>query len=390
MNEIDELILYENENKRLDFKKVEYRQENNSALIKDVISLSNANTNDDRYILIGLKPKSLDDRGIEGIKGDLTDSATYQQLIYENIEPELNIEYFPHKFKDFTIGVLKISKCDNQPYLMKKDFGNGKSRLFKGEGFIRIGSHQPRLTRKDYDRIIEQKINKQYFNDEIEFKLTTEDRINEIRLMSLDKIKIPSQIKREKIERILNEKKEKAKNLGIVGQNLLHNIKLAPSIFGGTSYEQRDIPTLEENLKNVDDTYAKHDYYEIFEKHANKYNISVYNKGFKYIEDASIIVKIPKLKGLFISDTIFTDPESNQISYETTFNYPTVKELDNFYIVENSIGNLKHQIKQDAFMSGLRIFANTELENKEFKIECELFAKNIKTSIKKELLIKTK
>ena len=393
MKEIDELILFENESKTLDFKIIEYRQENHSSLLKDVISMSNANTQDNRYILIGLKPKSINDRGIVGIKGELTDSANIQQLIFENIEPEINLEYFPHKYKEFTIGVLKISNCDNPPYLMKKDFGNGKNKLYKGDGFIRIGSHQPRLTRKDYDRFTELKNNQKYFSDDVEFILTTNDLINEIKLKSLNNIQIPSQINKEKIERILKEKKEKAKNfekLGIVGQNFINNINLTPSFFGGTTYEQRDILTLENNLKNIEQTYEQHDYYEIFEKQANKYNISIYNKGFNYIEDASIILKVPKLKGLFISDRIYTDPENNHISSMSSFNYPIVKEQDDFYIIENSIGNLKHQIKQNAFDTDLRIFANTELKNKEFKIVCELFAKNIKVSIKKEILIKTK
>ncbi len=392
MNEIDELILFENENKRLDFKKIEYQQENNSSLLKDVISMSNANTNDNRYILIGLKPKSIDDRGIEGIKGDLTDSAIYQQLIYENIEPELNIEYYPHKHKNFIIGVLKISKCDNQPYLMKKDYGNGKSKLYKGEGFIRIGSHQPRLTRKDYDRFTEQKNNQQYFNDDVEFALITNEFINQIPLKSIYEIQRPSQINKEKIERIIKEKKEKAnrnQKLGIAGQHFFNSIKIPASIFGGTTYEQRDIPTLEDNLKCVEETYEQHDYYEIFEKQAFKYNISIYNKGNNYIEDALIIVKIPKLKGLFISDRIYQNPEQNQIIGRSSIHYPTITEKDDFYIIESTIGNLKHQIKQNAFDSDIRIFADTNIERKEFKIICELFAKNIKVSIKKELLIKT-
>jgi len=398
MEEINELILFENENTRLDFKRDEYRKENYSSFLKDVISMSNANSKEDRYILIGLKPKSEDERGLIGIQGELTDSAILQQLVYENIEPEISLDYLPYKHEKYLIGVLKISNYNNPPYLMKKDYGNGKNKLYRGEGFIRKGTHQTRLTRKDYDRFTKQKNDDKYFKDEVEFTFVTNDLTNEILLKSIDDIKWPSQIKKEKIQRILKEKREKAdsyEKLGLPSNLLLTNeISWISSPFGGSkSYEQRDIPTLEKNLENVEETYQDHDYYEISENQSNKCNIIIHNKGYTYIEDASIIVKIPKLKGLYIAEKIYNDPDNNSVIKENLLssnNYPKITIKDNFYIIESSIGNIKHQKKQDAFNLEIRVFADTELENKEFNIFCELYAKNIKVSIQKELLICTK
>ena len=86
MDELQELILYENENVRLDFKRDEYVREKYSAFLKDVMSMANAFTQENRYIIIGLKPKADGERGYVGIEGNFTDSATYQQLVFENIE----------------------------------------------------------------------------------------------------------------------------------------------------------------------------------------------------------------------------------------------------------------------------------------------------------------
>jgi len=397
MEEINELILFENENTRLDFKKIEYRKENYTSFLKDVISMSNANTQEDRYILIGLKPKSEKDRGLEGITGELTDSANLQQLVYENIEPELQIDYFPHLYKEYKIGVIRIYNCNNQPYLMKKDYGNGKNKLCRGEGFIRKGSHQTRLTRKDYDRFTSKKNDDRYFKGEVIFSFETENPKNEIVLVSIDDIKLPSQIKREKIERIIKKKTEKAETMekfGMSHLNFLEGINFHPLAYGGTtSYEQRSVETLKDNLKNVEKTYSDHDYYELLENNSNKCNISLYNKSFNYIEDASIIIKIPKLEGIYVAEKIYSNPNNNSmISGKTihSMNYPLVNTTNNYFVIENTIGNIKHQKKQDAFDLDFRLFTSTKLKIKELKIVCELYAKNLKTYIEKELIIKIK
>lgn len=397
MEEIKELILFENENTRLDFKKIEYIKENYSSFLKDIISMSNANTNEDRYILIGLKPKSEIDRGFEGIEGKITDSASLQQLVYENIEPELNLDYFPYQYKEYQIGIIRITNCDNQPYLMKKDYGNGKNKLFRGEGFIRKGSHQTRLVRKDYERFTNQKIDEKYFKGEILFSFKTLNSGNEISLKSINDLKIPSQIIKEEIKGIIKEKTEKAEKLERLGMsnfNRFEGINLNASLFGGgTTYEQRDIPTLKKNLENVEETYSEDDNYELFEKNSNKCNISILNKGGNYIEDASIVVKIPKLEGLYISEQVYQEPNQDnfaKLRSNYQMGYPSVEIIEDFFIIKNSIGNIKHKIKQDAFDIDFRLFASTKFEEKELKIDCELFGKNLKTSIKEELLITIK
>ena len=401
MEELNDLILFENENTRLDFKRDVYRKENYPSFLKDIISMSNANSNEIKYIIIGLKPKSQDDRGIKGIDDELTDSATFQQLVHENIEPEINIEYFPYKHDDYILGVFKIYDCNNPPYLMKKDFGNDKNKLFRGEGFIRKGSHQTRLLRKDYDRYTQQKNDEKYFNEELKFSIVIDDIISQvIKLKSIEELQLPSEINKEKIEKILIEKRKTEDNNIKLGMPHLNNfvnpLSILPIGFGGGGslpYEKRSIKDLEDNLKNIKETYKDHDYYEVLELQSNKFNISILNNGHNYIKDASIVVKIPRLEGLFISDKIIRNPRKSDIIGQDTMSiihYPKVTENDEFYIIKNSIGDIKHQKEQNAFDKDIRIFANRELEGIEFEITCELFAENIKTAILQNLIVKTK
>lgn len=401
MENIDDLILYENENTRLDFKRDEYRKENFSSFLKDVISMANAITNEDKFIIIGLKPKSVEERGFKGINGQLTDSASLQQLVNENIEPEISLEYFPYKFKEYQLGILKISNCNNPPYLMKKNYGNDNNKLFRGEGFIRKGSHQTRLTRADIDKYIKDKIDDGYFNEEVEFAFQTWNYTNEIELVDVEEIKRPSQIKKEKIENILAKKRAEAHKLKIMGIkdpesfNFGSHFSSINSLLtgGGIPYEDRDIKTLEKNLKNVEETYMEDDYYEFFEKQANKCNIKIFNKGDKYIEDATLIVKIPKVEGLLVLDKIYSKPNKNSIVGNIELPqiyYPEVNKEEEFFTVKSSVGDIKHQLLTSAFGVDLRIFASTRMEIRTFKITCELYGKNIRTSIKKEIEIKSR
>lgn len=395
MEELLDLILFENENTRLDFKRDEYKKEDYSSFLKDVLSMANAFSTQERFIIIGLKPKSIEDRGIKGINGELTDSATFQQLVHENIEPELSLEYFPFQIEKTKLGIIRISNCNNPPYLMKKEYGNGKQKLFKGEGFIRKGTHQTRLVRSDFDKYMQNRVNEKYFNDDIEITFVAGHLKNQIQLVSFEDIQRPSQIQKEKIQIILDEKrkeKEKYKGLGMKDfdfDSLSNSMSYMNATLTGSGvpYRSRSIKTLEENLKNVERTYYKNDLYEIFEKNSAKCNITIFNLGYKYIEEASIILKIPKLDGLAIVDQVYSDPD-NSTGYLGGINYPEVTKDEKYYIIKDDVGDIKHQLNQEIFKIPLRIFASQKITQKSFIIYCELFAKNIKTSIRKDLEIK--
>ena len=239
---------------------------------------------------------------------------------------------------------------------MKKDYGDGKTRLFKGTGYIRKGTHQTRLTRDDYDRFYKIKLDENDFNDDISIYLVGSGKENEISLKSKDGLKRPSQIKKNKIECILEAKrreKEKFNPLLIPDfdpDNFKNSFAYMSATLKGTAlpYENRDISTLENNLKNVEETYRKHDFYELFERQSDKCNFIIFNNGHKYIENLFVRIKIPTIHGLFISKTIYSNPDSSIIMGDIAI-YPNVKEDGNFYIIEDDIGDIKHQIKQEIF-----------------------------------------
>lgn len=390
--------MFENENTRLDFKLTEYIKPEFSAFLKDIISMANASTNESRYIIIGMKPKSNGGRGIIGIEKELTDPSTYQQLINENIEPEIHVEYYPYKFEDKILGVFKISNCNNQPYLFKKDYGDNKNKLHRGDGFIRKGTHQTRILRNDLDNFYKAKMNSGYFTEEILLGFTGTNYSDTLELKPLDNLKFPSEIQKAKITNILNQKikeKEKFEKLGI--KNDLFNIRdsLARSFVpfgGGLPYENRDIETLENNLKNVSKTYRDDDYYYVFEKKSYKINLDLMNLGTRYIEDAIIQIYIKKEEGLLIADQIYQKPvEDNPLKYNFNFSnnigYPRVEEEEDKYIITQSLRDIAHQLKIEVFTESLRVVIFPPLLNKTLNLSIKLFAKNLAFPLEKSLKI---
>ncbi|MFA9423670.1 MAG: helix-turn-helix domain-containing protein, partial [Sedimentibacter sp.] len=118
------LIDNENESEYLDFKSIQYNKEKFDDMIVDVMSMANSKYCGDKYIILGVKEKQNGSKDILGIpEKEFYDSSIIQNVILKNIEPEIDIDYFPIKYNDLLIGVIVIkSKNINKPYMIKKDY----------------------------------------------------------------------------------------------------------------------------------------------------------------------------------------------------------------------------------------------------------------------------
>lgn len=405
MADYDDLIKYENENTSLDFKAIQYEKKQHEALIKDIMSMANADVENDRHIVIGVNYRSSGDREILNIrKRDFIDSASYQQIIRENIEPDIKLDYFPYEYEGKLLGILKISSCFDRPYMMKKDFGE----LKKGDSFIRKGTHASRMTRRDYDRIYEKKMKIDKFDGKVQLSFSGYGPGQEIELMAVGKIKLPSQRAAEKIKKIIKEKKELAKiktqSTALTGISailesqgrLAESLRRTVNPFAPIPYEQRSLEELEKNLKEVDQAYRDDDYYELFELKSHKINISILNEGQTYIEDASIQLQIKKTDGLLVADRVYEEPKNDVNilsvsahvpSYES-MNYPEVDYTESSIVIYQTIGDVKHHIPIDAFRVPVRIVLFDQLAGKVMEIKCKIFGKNLIEPLNEILRIK--
>jgi hypothetical protein len=351
--------------------------------------MANSKTNEDKFIIIGINHKANGNRDIIGINEDFIDDAIYQQLINENIEPEIDFKYFPFEFKSKKIGVFQIKNCSNPPYMLKKDYG----KLKKGDCFIRKGSHQTRVTRKDIDFFISQKISAGKFSGTIslEFK-NNKSKILTIKPVS--DLAYPSDLAAEEIRRIIKDKEEKLKQTDGIGLFLINQDL---PMFSGTSYENRSISTLKNDLEKVKETYQEDDLHYLFETKSNLINLIIINNGDEYIEDASVEILIKKNGKFLIADSIYSKPDNRswieKINYTSIgpswdkMHYPKVSETDESYVIFENIGDIKHKIPQDIFNVPVRFIAGPGCLNERILLKVNVFGKNLHKPIEDELTI---
>lgn len=392
MYDINDLIEFHNECEFLDFKQEEYNELNKPHLIKDVLAFANAAIGGNRYIIIGVK-KNNGNTELFNIESKL-DSANIQQYIHANITPELSVDYTPHDYKGYNLMVITINTPDSQPYMVEKDvtYKKGGTRLKANECWVRKGSYQVVASRKDFDRMYAQNLVKDGFKGKLDitFANTSSDFLT---LNVLNNLNLPSKKKEKELENIIKKKEELQKN-DPFGYKLSIKTPLFP--WDGTSYEERDLETLRNNLKNVVKTYQDEDYYLLFEKHAYKLNLEIFNLSDTYLEDATIELRIPNLHKLMVADRIHyirrtsSNPlqpsKPRTISYEE-LHYPLVKKDKENYTITETMGNIKHNIKQKGFKVPIRLAIGNMKKDTELKLLCKIFGKNLALPLEKELTI---
>ncbi|MDR1706367.1 MAG: ATP-binding protein [Prevotella sp.] len=156
-NQLFEIIKKNTESEYVDFKKEIYNfsvLENKEEFLKDVLSMANSKFKGDKYIIFGVKEEGIS-RSIVGVSPEqFKDQATYQQLIRDNIEPDIKFEMKMFQ-KDDHILYCFIINGDDRPYIAKKMFG----KIRPGFSHMRINTSRTPLLRRDFDEIYEEKEN---------------------------------------------------------------------------------------------------------------------------------------------------------------------------------------------------------------------------------------
>jgi hypothetical protein len=373
VRDIATIIRSEPEHPGFDAKVVPYTTHNHEEFLKDVLALANADYEGDRYIIIGLKVYSDGRRDFVGVAPDqLKDSAIYDQLVRENIEPAVQLSYTPSLFEGKHYGVFRISGCTDQPYLMKKQFG----KLPKGEGWIRSGTSKDRLVRRDYDRIYQQRFEAEGFTDPVEITFGGSGSA-ELELASAGAVILPSWAAAAEIRSILERRRER----GETGEKSL--ARSIGSAIGQYSYEAMTNDELEQTLKRLEEGLTDRDKYILYETLGHEINFALYNSGTTHVQDALFRVQVSNAPGLTVADNVYDEPfyDSNgmRLNWQMpTIGYPEVTESESEYIIESAIGDLRHRVPTPAFPVPLRIALTKEAEGQRIPLTCTLYGKNLR------------
>lgn len=123
--------------------------------LRDVMAFSNNNYSGDQYIVYGIKERKgkLEFVGLDG--SIEIEDAEYQKLVYDKIEPLINISFslYEHDDKNFVILTISADKSQ-QPYM----FRNKYKDIQEGDAYIRVNSSKKRMTRSNFDYIYNHRI----------------------------------------------------------------------------------------------------------------------------------------------------------------------------------------------------------------------------------------
>lgn len=150
----------EGESSFFDFKTDIYDLKNakeEAEFIKDVLCFANGHSIGDKYIITGVKlQKDNTTRDIKGItESKIKDGSDYQNLIDDNVEPSLIVDFAIVEYDGKKFGIFKIGKENrDRPYMLKKQFQNLEVGFMK----MRSGQRNINITRRELDKMYNSKV----------------------------------------------------------------------------------------------------------------------------------------------------------------------------------------------------------------------------------------
>ncbi|WP_242396689.1 helix-turn-helix domain-containing protein [Clostridium butyricum] len=308
---LEELIKFESESNYIDFKAKQYSKEQNEELLKDIMSMVNSDAEGYKYIIIGVKCIPGQDNEVKGIDENIKDDSEYQQLVENNIEPNINFSYISDEIEGKKIAYFYIDDNNiDKPYMVKKD----NNKLKKGDAFKRIGSSQRKLLRRDYDEI--------YKDNKKELLILQKIKSNKNEILLIQQLNCENDYLIQKNREIKNTIELYKESIQFHNKSFIRH-KLPSSM----SLEQWKYKTLTEiksfNVKKLDDELINRLFETIDTKYSKEYLkiISSIRSDYQYLT---------KLENIF-SELSISDGYENKYKNNLIINSLIMREVfDNF------------------------------------------------------------
>ncbi|MBP1626448.1 MAG: hypothetical protein H6Q00_923 [Holophagaceae bacterium] len=412
-------IKYEGESTTLDFKKSFYSPARRADLISDVMAMANAATKDDRYIIFGVKLDTDGTKTFYPLEA-FPDPAEIEQLVLQNIEPAVHVEFSPFEFEGHALAYLRIHRCNDQPYLMKKDY----SPLTQGMGKIRKGTITLPLLRADMDRIFQAKSQSQDLREFIKIQWNCEHPSKEICVRRQQPAQLPSKLEADKIQRYINNLKriENEKNnhtSAMDGMSYHHKfmsnfakqneslLALSRSItnLGLPGYgESRDpyqgmtMDELKAKLDNVTKDFEDEDIYYIYSELGEILNLQIHNDGPCYLDDALVILTIPRKAGLMVASEIPRRPSRRRGPLDLDYihsphqildqlGYPSVEAIGDEITVKAHLNRVRNGVITESFEKPLRVVLAPQGATDPIPIRVKLVARGLESPFEDVLFL---
>ncbi len=382
MSQIETLIRHENEHTALKFRPTLYLRHEYDQLLRDIVALANADVRGERIIVLGVDARG-NARSLIGVpRGMSVVHGTFEGLVQKHIEPSLRVRYGTCEIDGLTFGVLSITGCTNQPYLVSNPLAPA---LRRGEGWIRRGVEQLPLGRADLDRMYASRFEGGLFRGGIKVGFKGPKLVSSLMLRAIDVYEPPSARAAARLKAAIEAHTE-------LERTKFHSTRIMRlthlRLFGHEApYRSKSLEQLRLDLEHVLDEYREDDSYYRFEKLGHRVNFTLVNRGTEPIADASVRIELPNGAGIEVAPRIFKSrPAADQsvpaaAAGQATTDYPSVTATEETITIERNLGDVACDSPVDLLREPLRMVITERAIGRRLPVRVAVHGRNLPAPI---------
>ncbi len=386
MNTLEKIVREGKEGEQVLFRRGAYTRQSQEELLRDVVSLANANVEGERVIILGVEAgvhgATIFDIPREAIDG----THRYHGVIRDFIEPPLNMLARSLTVDGKHLVALILDDCQDKPYMMRADHS---ASLRRGDAWIRVKTENQRMGRRQLEAVFADRFAEALYTGKVEVGFDGNMLSQEMTVNTADAELLPSKDAKEKLTTLIEAKEQKG---AIADENTFITRLTHARLFGADQpYQSHSVSELRKELDNLVERYRDHDDYFRFEQHGQKVNLALVNQSEQELKGASIALMVPRASKFLLARRAPVNP-ANELKarkvYDDESSYPTVSELEKAYQVTENLGNVAPGQSLLAFKEPLRLFADKSLAGQKVTLFYKLYGRNLRQPISGKLLLK--
>lgn len=382
VNALEQLVQAETAHSGLAFREHVYAADEQAALLRDVLALANAAVQGPRFLFLGVRDAVGGERRINGI----TLQAWHEfkrrlsSMLGGMTEPPVKVAVRSLRMGDALVGMLCLTACDDQPYLLAADLG---TELRAGNGWVRRGTSQAPLLRADLQRMFASRVAASAPSFELRIGFPGSEPQNELTLPALDLVELPSAVAARKLVKVL-QAKESAR--AMLGRTETHLSRLVHAhVFGvGEPYVSHSDESLRLRAASTAETHRAADEHYAFEVRAHKFELVVANAGTSPLHNVGVRVRVPTIDGIGIAERLYD--RSGAVA--DSGDYPLVNSSERAITLETSLGAAPPGTTTRVFRQPPRLWVRPEAVGKTIPVEVTLHARELREPISDTLIVR--
>lgn len=257
--------------------------------------------------------------------------------------------------------------------------------LRRGDAYTRANDSKMKMGRRQLADLFERKFRDSVSAGDLEIGFPGEIIHKDLCLSVSDLSELPSALASKKLDQLINiQAKSKKTGSTTVMARLTH-----ARLFGADDpYVDRSPDELMQEMRQLRVKYRNHDNHFLYETHAERMQMVVYNQGEEPIIDASLSIIMPNHNAFYLAETLPRVPRKDGFADRTPdeiASYPSVNLKDDSVQITSKIGDIPVGEPLDVFTAPLRLCIGKELIGKRFGIRYSLHGQNLRSPAKGKL-----